>query len=46
MYSAVVQFSLTCAVESTTLVSSVAGAGVAPLSVVACCIGMTAVSPQ
>jgi len=37
---------LTCAAESITLVSSVAGAGVTPLSVVAHCIGMAIVSPQ
>ena len=37
---------LTCAAESITLVSSVTRAGVAPLSVVACCIGMAAVSLQ
>ena len=35
----------TCTAESVALVASVAGAGVAPLSVVAHCIGMAAVSP-
>ena len=37
---------LTCTAESIALVASVAGAGVAPLSVVAHCIGMAIVSPQ